>query len=210
MSRDRVLSDIRPHLPRFLEVVNGSLGVYYGPEYVRVAPVHSRSSRPNIIRDHMVDRARTIFAGVPGFSPVEVPNGFFGMAFQEKYVFEFKKINRGLYTVKRNTNQYRQFIEQDPMPVLPEVLIDALHLTVGYVPNRYWTIFDGPYIVCPKGKRRYDWYIDIVEELRPSILNLPIAGIPQQQNPARKSSRVRKKGEATEGREQADGTDSES
>ena len=210
MSRDRVLSDIRPHLPKFLEVVNGGLGVYYGSEYERVAPVHSRSSRPNIIHDHMVDRARTVFAGVPGFSPVEVPNGFFGMAFQEKYVFEFKKINRGLYTVTRNTNQYRQFIEQEPMPALPEIFMNALHLTVGYVPNKFWTIFDGPYIVCRQGKRKYAWYIDIVEELRSPIITLPIAGIPQQQKPQRNSSRVRKKGEATEEREQIDGTDSES
>jgi hypothetical protein len=210
MLRDRTLSDIRPYLPIFLDIVNGSLGDYYGPEYVRVAPKHSRSSRPNIIRDHMVDRARTVFSSMPGFSPVEVSNGFFGRAFQENYVFEFNKINRGLYTVTRNTNQYRQFIKQEPMPALPEIFLNALHLTVGYIPNKYWTIFDGPYIVCPNGKRRYAWYIDIVEELCSPIITIPIAGIPQQQKPQKKSTRVRKKGEATEGREQADGTDSKS
>jgi hypothetical protein len=44
MSRDRTLSDIRPYLPMFLEIVNGGWGDYYGPDYVRVAPKHSRSS----------------------------------------------------------------------------------------------------------------------------------------------------------------------
>jgi hypothetical protein len=199
MTYDTVLPPLRPYLSFLNEVVCGGWADYHGPKYRKVAHDHSRTTRPSIIRDHMVARARTIMAYNPEFSIIEKSNGFF-LVLGNSFIFQFRKLSNGLYTAPRSTNQYELFVNQSPIEELPPT---ALHLIVGYVPNRYWTTFDGPFIVCPNGKKRYHWYIDISQEL-----HTPTPTIPTPPAPLPRRSRVRSREENTAEREQSNGSSS--
>jgi hypothetical protein len=202
MSRDGTLSRIRQYLRLFDEIVSGAWVDYHGPKYRQVALDHSRISRPNLIRDHMVARARKIAMEEQEFSLVDKSNGFFGLTLGESFLFQFNKLNDGLYKRIGSSNQYELFVTQSPIDETP---LMALHLIVGYVPNQFWTAFDGPFIVCPNGRKSYAWYIDIAEELRTPTIVLPQAA---PSAPPLRRSRVRSKEERTKDRKQSDGSDS--
>lgn len=202
MTRDGTLSRIRQYLPLFNAIVSGAWADYYGPKYRKVALDHSRISRPNLIRDHMVARARKVAMEEPGFSLIDKSNGFFGLTLAESFLFQFNKLSDGLYKRIGSSRQYELFVTQSPIEETP---LMAVHLIVGYVPNQYWTTYDGPYIVCPSGRKSYAWYIDIAEELRTPTIILPQ---PTPTAPPPRRSRVRSKGERRIDREQADGSDS--
>jgi hypothetical protein len=204
---ETTLSQTRPYFYTLNEVMWGAWTDYHGPKYRKVALHHSRTTRPSIIRDHMVARARNIPLSNPEFSIIDKSNGFFALALGSSFIFQFRKLNNSLYTAPRSTNQYELFVNHLPIDETPPT---ALHLTIGYIPNESWTSFDGPFIICPKGRRRYHWYIDIAQELRTPTITIPTPpALPQRRSRVRgKQPRVHSREENKTEKEQSDDSSS--
>lgn len=170
----------------------------YSSNYTETRHIHSRRTRANLLRDHVVDHARVIFDNrqAEGIYVIETPNGLFCVKFDGKalgiegcIIVRFKKLDKRKQTRNILTKQAINFSEQKVIVLVVQPRLLGLvwhhdepekthaHLNAGYIPNDLWTDFEGLFVTFPNGRYSIEWFVNMVDEEtgeRTGVIELPL------------------------------------
>lgn len=161
-TKSSILRLLRPYTPLIHECIQqgwkDAQTIYAG-----TLDKHSSITRPNLIRDHILDHVRNKFGDIENVAIIEKVNLFL-LCIDWKVLVKFKKLNKDLSTCNIPTRQVKQYVQQT---LFDEVLEDATYLHAGYVPNAFWTDIEGIYLTCPDGSNiLWSEQIDCVESVK--------------------------------------------
>jgi len=157
ISRADAEAILAPFRPTILEVINSAWRDYQ-TQYTQVSPIHTKTTRATIMRDHMVYHARRLFDGMNGAQIVEKA-GLFLVQIQETIILRFKKFNDDEHTSNYPTQQAIDYHEQQELAFMSK---KATRLEAGWQPNELYTAFRA-LISCPRGLGLdAAWVIDLL------------------------------------------------
>jgi hypothetical protein len=110
ISQSAALTLLQPYLQSIGRCILDGWAVYQ-EKYIEVAPEHSTTTRPSIIRDHIVARIRRAFDGERNIKIIEKKNGLFCLVIDQIIAIRFKKLDRNKWPATNATRQSRTFIE---------------------------------------------------------------------------------------------------
>lgn len=125
-------------------------------------------TKSNIMRDNTVSFLRETFYQTPGVEFLEKGQNFY-LHINNKYKLRFNKFNNNFFPHKSNSRQAILFNEQ--MELFPDFV--TANLNAGYIINKSWSDYVGPYITCPTGQNSIYWLIDIRNELMEPQVAIP-------------------------------------
>jgi hypothetical protein len=140
---------VGPHGPTLVACVRGGVEDYFTEYSPAVRAVHSRRSRANIIRDHIISRVMEAFANVPGVN--RVANATRGrytlLSIEGGAILRFKYLGRNRRSQNVKTDTSDAFV--DNQAVVPGLDPQATRFDVGYVWNTLQTGIVEVLISCP-------------------------------------------------------------
>lgn len=147
-------------------------------------------TRADIVHDYMEEKARALFADVPGVWLPPLGEQGFSITIRNKWCLQLHKLNDDFTICNNSTRLALEFLDQGggqlPLTGMPSPVTN-LHL--GYLLNATETGMASAHIVCPNGTGAYHWEWTLLPEAsagpEPAILPL--------EPPAKPGSLVRPK-----------------
>lgn len=145
-----------PHFRAIHGFISGAWDEYQREYSAEQRAKHDYIARASIVNCLMWDGAVKYFSDVPGAKPHNL-NGLKFFTLDDKYAIRFKKFGRDLVSCNQDTDQIARFRNQVSLDG-----IDAMHnLEAGYALNQAETAISCVFLVCPNGKHKNYWEMEI-------------------------------------------------
>jgi hypothetical protein len=165
-----------PHGPTLVECVRGSVADYFSEYPASVRVIHSRRTRANIIRDHMIHRAQIAFANVGGVNLVRyaTKGRYTLLSVEGRALLRFKYLG----TNKRSRNVKTQLAKAftNNQVAIAQLPPEATRFDVGYTWNMLQTTAHEVSISCPT-PTGVEYVIDLWIDTQPETLSIT-EGVP--------------------------------
>jgi len=149
------LADLQQHLPVIRNsMVEGWEKYQRLPEDDKVD--HSPGTRASLVHDYTVS-----------YAAVHIPEADISNQSQLKlfllgpYVFRFKKLDRKLKPRNQPTKQVKDFRGQQNLAGVSGIY----HLEAGYILNEFGTEINSLHLLCPNGKKKPYWHVELKETI---------------------------------------------
>lgn len=161
LAEEKARKILNPHLPKLADCFKSAWQKW--DRLAEVAPdlryPLSARTRAGFIYDHICNEVRHQFEGVPGVTLVDSV-GFLILTIENSLILRFKKLNKRDQSSNISTAQQERYIQQEPLPGLPE----GTRLTAGYILDKIQAQIDDIRVTFPVGKRAKDilWSFSIL------------------------------------------------
>lgn len=163
LTRAEAESLLKPHYERFHSCVRPAWDDYISKYPPEVRMIHTPRTKANILRDHMVERARQAFENVPNVRLL-TQRGYFLVHVEGKALLRFKKLGKNRRSRNYPTKQAIAFMDNLPLDGIPE----STRLDVGYQLNDPQTTIAAVLISCARWQGT-EYVINLEVELQSSI-----------------------------------------
>lgn len=146
----------------------------YSQLYGATRHMHSPRSRASLLHDHCIHHIQLLCSGNPDitFPPkrqglVTVPLSGKPLGIDGILLGRFKKLNQRLLASNIQTQQTRDFNDQQPMGVqgelfgFPLVEREPPHINIGYLPDKFWMSMEAVYATMPNGSHALQWFVQL-------------------------------------------------
>lgn len=175
MNYSTAIKIIKPHFDWLSECIEIGGFREYQNEYASVMHIHDKTTKANIIQDHIVNYVRMTASRYKDVSIIE-QNRMFVLKINHHLgdaAIRFKKLNESLLSSNIQTQQSTDFAQQIELPFLKE----CVHLNVGYTVDRTGSLYQC-FVTCPINRKAIQWYYNItsanLNNSAGNIIQLPI------------------------------------
>jgi len=161
-----------PHGPMLVECVKGAVNDYFSLYPASVRAFHSRRTRANIIRDHIIQRAMEAFANVPGVNRVRnaTKGRYTLLSVDGRALLRFKYLGSTKRSRNFKTPLAKAFANNQV--AIADLPTEATRFDVGYIWNDLETGIVEVLISCPK-PTGYEYVISLWSQSYTGALPFP-------------------------------------
>lgn len=167
LEREEAETALAPHLNAIKEIVAGAWSDYISKYSLELRATHTRTTRANVVHDHMVERAAR-YAQVAIGVRIHESQKMMAMVIETNHgviAMRLKKFGDDLRSQNQSTGQVDGFRMQLPLSGFEE----THNFDAGYTINEMAQELSGVYVVCLNGSGNY-WEIALTDEGIKSIV----------------------------------------